>query len=198
MKQHYGVVTSAKILNVISAGLMLLTGLLLLILPDLAAVTAQRILLGILFGLTGVAKVFGYFSNDLYRIAFQFDFAVGIFCEIMAALAALVPANRFAVIPLLITVYITLDGLMKLQMSLDARRFGMKSWVLLLVTALLLVCTGGFAVTVGLAELMRYIPIVGIALMLDGLENAWVTAFTVRIRARKKNIVEQYGIDMEP
>ena len=59
MKQHNGVVKSAKIINVISAGLMSLAGLLLLVIPNLETMVAQRIVLGSLFGLTGAAKIFG-------------------------------------------------------------------------------------------------------------------------------------------
>lgn len=195
MKQHYGIVKSAKILNVLSAGLMFLAGLLLLVVPNLGTTTAQRILLGILFGLTGAAKIFGYFSNDLYRLAFQFDFAIGVFCEMLTLLIALLPERVFDALPLLISVYVLLDALLKLQMSFDARRFAMKSWVALFVTALLLCGVGGFAVGATVAELMRYVAIVGIALMVDGLENAWVTAHTVRIRARKKNVSEHFGIE---
>lgn len=194
MKQHYGVVKSAKILNVLSAGLMFLAGLLLLVVPNLGTTTAQRILLGVLFGLTGAAKIFGYFSNDLYRLAFQFDFAIGVFCEMLTLLIVLLPERVFDALPLLISVYVVLDALLKLQMSFDARRFGMKSWVALFVTALLLCGAGGFAVGATVAELIRYGAIVGIALMVDGLENAWVTAHTVRIRARKKNVSEHFGI----
>lgn len=197
MKQHYGIVKSAKILNVISAGLMLLAGLLLLVVPNLETTTGQRILLGILFALTGAAKLFGYFSNDLYRLAFQFDFAIGIFCELLALLIVLMPERVFAVLPLLISVYVVLDALLKLQMSFDARRFGMRSWVALFVTALVLCGFGGFAAAASVAELLRYVPVVGVALMVDGLENAWVTAHTVRIRAKKKNLTEHYGIDGE-
>lgn len=195
MKQHYGIVKSAKILNVISAGLMLLAGLLLLVVPNLETTTGQRILLGILFALTGAAKLFGYFSNDLYRLAFQFDFAIGIFCELLALLIVLMPERVFAVLPLLISVYVVLDALLKLQMSFDARRFGMRSWAALFVTALVLCGFGGFAAAASVAELVRYVPVVGIALMTDGLENAWVTAHTVRIRAKKKNLTERFGID---
>ena len=195
MKQHYGIVKSAKILNVISACLMFLAGLLLLVVPNLGTTLGQRILLGILFGLTGAAKIVGYFSNDLYRLAFQFDFAIGIFCEILTLLIALMPEQVFGALPLLISVYVLLDALLKLQMSFDARRFGMKSWVALLVTALVLCGVGGFAVGAAVADLVQPAPMVGIALMVDGLENAWVTAHTVRIRAKKKNLTKHYGID---
>lgn len=197
MKQHYGVVASAKILNVLSAAFMMLAGLLLLVIPNLEKVLAQRILLGILFGLTGAAKIFGYYSNDLYRLAFQFDFAIGIFCEVLTLLIVLTPSSAYNTVSLLISVFVVLDALLKLQMSFDARRFGMRSWVALFVTALVVCAVGGFAVGAAVAELMRYVSIVAIALLTDGLENIWVTAHTVRIRAKKKNLSQQFGLEQE-
>ena len=35
----------------------------------------------------------------------------------------------------------------------------------------------------------------GIALGLDGLQNAWITMHTVRVRARKKNLSEKFGLE---
>ena len=197
MKQHNGVVKSAKIINVISAGLMSLAGLLLLVIPDLETMVAQRIVLGTLFGLTGAAKIFGYFSNDLYRLAFQFDLAIGIFCILLTLLTELMPEYAFGTLPIIFAVYVSLDGLLKIQTSFDARRFGMKSWIVMLITAVMLFGAGGFALGAVLAQLLRPNAVVGIALMADGLENIWITASTVRIRARKKNLSGQFGLEEE-
>ena len=197
MKQHNGVVKSAKIINVISAGLMSLAGLLLLVIPNLETMVAQRIVLGSLFGLTGAAKIFGYFSNDLYRLAFQFDLAIGIFCILLTLLTELMPEYAFGTLPIIFAVYVSLDGLLKIQTSIDARRFGMKSWIVMLITAVLLFGAGGFALGAVLAQRLRPNAIVGIALMADGLENIWITASTVRIRARKKNLSGQFGLEEE-
>ena len=197
MKQHNGVVKSAKIINVISAGLMSLAGLLLLVIPNLETMVAQRIVLGSLFGLTGAAKSFGYFSNDLYRLAFQFDLAIGIFCILLTLLTELMPEYAFGTLPIIFAVYVSLDGLLKIQTSFDARRFGMKSWLLMLITAVVLFGAGAFAVGAVLVQLLRPNAVVGIALMVDGLENIWITASTVRIRARKKNLSGQFGLEEE-
>lgn len=197
MKQHNGVVKSAKIINVISAGLMSLAGLLLLVIPNLETMVAQRIVLGSLFGLTGAAKIFGYFSNDLYRLAFQFDLAIGIFCILLTLLTELMPEYAFGTLPIIFAVYVSLDGLLKIQTSFDARRFGMKSWLIMLITAVVLFGAGAFAVGAVLVQLLRPNAVVGIALMVDGLENIWITASTVRIRARKKNLSGQFGLEEE-
>ena len=195
MKQHNAIVKSAKIINVISAALMSLAGLLLLVIPTLEVSYAQRILFGCLFGLTGAAKLFGYFSNDLYRLAFQFDFAIGVFCELLVVLIFLLPETTFNFLPALVSVYILLDGLLKLQTSLDARRFGMRRWLIILLTALLLCLGGIFAVYTRFADLLHSVAIVGAVLIADGLENIWITAYTVRVRARKKQLSEHFGLD---
>ena len=195
MKQHNTIVKSAKITNVISAALMSLAGLLLLVIPTLEVSYAQRILFGCLFGLTGAAKLFGYFSNDLYRLAFQFDFAIGVFCEILVVLIFLLPETTFNYLPALVSVYVLLDGLLKLQTSLDARRFGMRRWLIILLTALLLCLGGGFAVYTLFADILHSVAIVGAVLIADGLENIWITAYTVRVRAKKKQVSEHFGLD---
>ncbi len=195
MKRNLGVVKSAKIINVISAGLMFLSGLMLLLFPNLDALPIERLLLGLLFALTGAAKLFGYFSNDLYRLAFQFDLAIGIFCELMAVLILFLYESAQFLIPSLISVYVILDSLLKVQTALDARRFGMTSWLVMLISSLALCGAGAFSLSAALKDFIRIAAAVGIALLADGLENAFITAYTVRIRARKKNLAEHYGIE---
>ena len=197
MKKNSNIVKSAKVTNVISACIMVLSGALLLFLPDMERITAQRILLSVLFALIGSAKLLGYFCNDLYRLAFQFDFAIGIFCWIFALLIFLTPEHFFSTMPTLLSVYGVLDALLKLQISMDARRFGMSGWVGMLCSSLFLFAVS--ALTIG-SIYWDWLPktrAVGIALALDGLQNGWITAYTVRVRARKKHLTEHFGLDEE-
>jgi uncharacterized membrane protein HdeD (DUF308 family) len=189
------VVRSAKIINIISASLMAVAGVLLMTVDSMEEVLAQRILLGILFGLTGAARLFGFFSNDLYRLAFQYDFAFGILCELMTLLLVLAPERNYGVMHMLLVMYALFDALLKVQMSMDARRFGMKCWGVILGTALAVGVAGAFAAAAIQTELIRGLVMVGFALCLSGVENCWITAYTVRIRAKKKNLSERFGIE---
>lgn len=189
------VVRSAKIINIVSASLMAVAGVLLMTVDSMEEVLAQRILLGILFGLTGAARLFGFFSNDLYRLAFQYDFAFGILCELMTLLLVLAPEQNYGVMHMLLVMYALFDALLKVQMSMDARRFGMKCWGVILGTALAVGVAGAFAAAAIQTELIRGLVMVGFALCLSGVENCWITAYTVRIRAKKKNISERFGIE---
>lgn len=194
-KGSNAIVRSAKIINIISASLMIVAGILLMTISSMEEVLAQRILLGILFGLTGAAKIFGFFSNDLYRLAFQYDFAFGIFCELLTLLLVLSPEQNYNVLHMMLVMYVLIDALLKVQMSMDARRFGMKCWGVILGTALAVGVAGAFAAAAIQTELLRGLAMVGFALGINGMENCWITAYTVRIRAKKKNFSERFGID---
>lgn len=193
-KQNIGLVMSAKIINIFCGCLMSIAGILLFVVPALETASAQRIYLGILLGICGVAKIFGYFSNDLYRLAFQYDLAVGGYCLVLCLLAIFTPLSMYDTLPLLITLYVLFDALLKLQMAFDAKGFGMKSWIVILITAAVLCAAVGFAGASILAELFRPSLAVGLALLLDGIENTWITAHTVRIRSKKKNFEDRFEL----
>ena len=172
MKQNDNLVKLAKITNTAASFLIFLAGLMLIFLPSTEVTSLQRTVLAVLFLLTGVAKMIGYYSNDLYRLAFQFDFAIGI-----------------------LSVYVILDALLKLQIAMDARRFGMESWIAILCSSLLLGLGGLFALSALYSSFLTPSVAIGIALGLDGLQNAWITMHTVRVRARKKNLSEKFGLE---
>lgn len=195
--KNFTLVRKAKITNVIAAALMALSGLLLIFLPDLRDTLPQRILLAVLFFLNGAARLLGYFSNDLYRLAFQFDFACGIFSAILALAIAFVPETTLHNLPLLLTAYVVLDALFKLQMSFDARRFGMHGWGAMLATSIVLALAGAGCSAALLGDFFSHTMAVGLALTVDGLQNIWITAYAVRVRVRKKNLSEQFDLDSD-
>ncbi len=196
MKKNSNIVRGARITNVISACITVLSGLALVFFPEMdSLILSQRVFLSILFALIGAAKLLGYFSNDLYRLAFQFDFAIGIFCWIISLLIILAPARSVPMIPTLLSVYVVLDALLKIQISTDARGFGMTCWIGMIASSVCLFVVSILAVASIYWQWMPETRAVGIALAIDGLENVWITAYTVRVRARKKHLCEHFGLD---
>ena len=59
------------------AACLILVGLILLIWPGITINVVCKVV-GILLLLCGIVKLIGYFTKDLYQLAFQFDFALGI------------------------------------------------------------------------------------------------------------------------
>ena len=181
------IVKEARVIHVIASALLLLSGVLLWAWSD-ADDTMTRWLLGSNFVVLGLARILGYFANDLYRLAFQYDLATGAFCVIFGVLIVIRPDSIQNVIPFAIGIYVLFDGLLKAQTAFDAKAFGMKHWFGLLISSGVLSVFGVLAL-VGLTMWTPHV-LVGIALVLDGGENVWNTMGTVRIRASKD---ERYG-----
>lgn len=181
------IIKEARVVHVTVSVLLLLSGVLILAWPDLTRV-AVKWLVGVNLIVTGAARVLGYFANDLYRLAFQYDLAMGPFCVILGVLLLIYPQNVMEIMPLAIGVYVMLDGLLKLQTAFDAKAFGMRNWWGLL-TAASLVALFGIVVLV-LSVVVPQARLAAVALILDGAENVWNTMGTVRVRAKKANRFE--------
>ena len=72
------IVKKAKCIHIVISAILMAVGLCLILWPvSFASLICWFI--GAVCVLIGVAKLIGYFSNDIYRLAFQFDLALGIF-----------------------------------------------------------------------------------------------------------------------
>ena len=181
------IVKEARVIHAVASALLVFAGILLVTWPD-ADDTLTRWVLGGTFAVLGIARVLGYFANDLYRLAFQYDLALGSFCVIFSVLSVIRPDSIENVIPYAIGVYVLIDGLLKMQTAFDAKAFGMRHWYGLLMSAAAVSLFGVLAL-VGLTMWPHHL-MVGIALILDGSENMWNTMGTVRVRAKKEDRFE--------
>ena len=105
------------------------------------AVKIICVLAGILFIADGIIKIIGYFSRDFYCLAFQFDLGFGI---LMIAVGILILVRREAILRLIFVIFglvILTDALLRIQMSVEAKKFGLKLWWAVLLIA---VATGIF------------------------------------------------------
>ena len=161
--------------------------------PETSAVALGRLCGGLMI-LLGVIKLVGFFSKDLYRLAFQFDLAIGLFLAIIGVLTLIVGSKDPLGTVRLFGIYIFIDGLLKLQTAIDAKKFGIARWLVILLTAILMVGVGIVGLLASYLEQISQLIVLDVSLMLDGLVNIWITAYTVRIRAKKKNLEERFGL----
>ena len=190
--KKYDITNQAKIINVSLAGVMLAVGVIIAVFSSLPDIVV-KILIGCLLIITGVGKVLGYFSNDIYRLAFQFDLAIGVTDAILGILT-LVLAD--AVYPTLATgmgIFVILDSLLKVQTGLDALRFGMKNWLGILISSAAISLFGIGSMLAAHLILPMNIP-VGTAMAADAVQNMWITMYTVRVRARKKSFKVDFDL----
>lgn len=191
--EKYDIVKQAKISNLIIYSFMVAVGLAMLIFREIPT-NVEMIILSVLCILVGGAKILGYFSNDLYRLAFQFDLAIGLFLAIIGVLTLIVGSKDPLGTVRLFGIYIFIDGLLKLQTAFDAKKFGIARWLVILLTAILMAGVGIVGLLASYLEQISQLIVLDVALMLDGLVNIWITAYTVRIRAKKKNLEERFGL----
>ena len=186
--KRFDILKEMCVTHVAASLLFALAGVFLLIWPELGGWLA-RYVIGGCFVVLGCARALGYFANDLYRLAFQYDLALGGFCTIFGVLLAISPDSVQPVLPYIIGVYVLIDALLKLQTALDAKAFGMKHWWGLMTSSLVLA-----AASVALLVLHTQLSsplLLPIVLILNGGESIWNTLGTVRVRAKKEGRFEE-------
>lgn len=182
---------SVKLIRAAKAGYIALSaafcalGLLLIVKPGLSA-DLIGIAVGVALIAFGVVKLVGYFSKDLYRLAFQFDLAFGGLLVAIGALILIRPDTAMNLLCVVMAIEIIADGLFKGQTALDAKRFGLERWWLIALSALV-------AVGVGVALALRpgqgaqaLVALLGAALLAEGVLNLCVALCAVKIVANQQ------------
>ena len=173
---------TAKIGYLVISVLFCVLGIVLIAAPGTSVVWLGR-LLGIGMIVFGAIKLVGYFSRDLFRLAFQYDLAFGILLIALGIVTLARPGGAMSFLCIVFGIPVLADGLFKIQISLDAKRFGIeKWWVVLLLAAL--TCVIGLLLVIRPSEAARALMVLmGISLLLDGILNicvAWLCGKIVR------------------
>ena len=165
---------------IIMSVLFMVLGACLIIWPDCSmAVFCTAV--GIMLIVYGLIKILGYFSRDIYCLAFQFDLAFGIL--LMAVGVILIVRKNFAV-DLIFSVFgilILADALFKVQMSVDAKRFGLALWWQILLIALVTGVIGVLVFIRPFEAAAMMMVLVGFSILLEGILNLWVGILTIKI-----------------
>lgn len=184
---------TAKIGCYIVSALQLALGVILIAAPELSA-NVLCYLLGACLLVTGITRIIGYLSRDLYRLAFQFDLAFGILTAAIGLLLLLRPKAVINLVLLVCGILILTDGLFKIQIALDARGFGIRRWWLILIAA---VAAGGFGLLLILkpdAGMATAMVLLGVALVLDALLTFAAMLLLVKIiRHQRPDMIDVEG-----
>lgn len=82
------------------------------------------------------------------------------------------------------------DAVFKIQTSLDAKRFGLRKWWLILLIAALAGIAGFLLIIYPQESSRLIIMFVGLNLIIDGILNLWIVTYTVRIMKQTKEALE--------
>lgn len=176
---------TAKVGYIILSTLFCVLGVLVMAMPQATLSVLHWVLGGFLI-LFGAVKLVGYFSKDLYRLAFQYDMALGALLLVLGVITLARPALTLDLLCVMLGVPLLADGLFRVQMALDAKRFGIPQWWLILALAILL---GGFGVSLLVApgrSAQLLTVLLGLGLFSEGLLNLCVAISAVKIVGYQK------------
>ncbi len=165
-------------------------GICLICVPDIS-VRAVGIVCGVTLIVFGVVKLVGYFSRDLFRLAFQYDLASGILTVLIGTALLIRPVRAMTLMCSLIGILVLADSLFKTQISIDARTFGVRQWWLILSSAIL-AGVFGFLLILRPDESVQVMTVLyGITLLWEGLLNICTMLITVKIiRHQRPDVIE--------
>ena len=193
-------IKAAKTGYIIISILLCVLGIVLIAVPDFS-VTLLCVLGGGIMMLFGLVKIIGYCSKDLYRLAFQFDLAFGILFVVLGFILIIRTDAMVNLICIVMGICVLSDALLKIQISIDSRAFGIQKWWLILAMAIL---TGvaGFLLIFRPSESIQIIMILfGIVLITEGVLNLTTILTAVKIiRHQMPEVIdaEYCEIEQEP
>lgn len=164
--------------------LFYISGIICMITPDLnpkaAAFAGGMVLIAY-----GIIKMTGYLSKDLYCLAFQYDFACGLFL-IVLGFGVLVFGSKFHGYLLSgLGLLILLDSLLCIQTSIDAKKFGLSSWPVILALSIL-AGTLGAVLAITNMQIMA-----GCSLLAEGFMRHYIVHCTVYLSPKERRSLEE-------
>lgn len=170
----------AKIGYIVMSVVFCITGALFIAQPDIST-TMIGISIGIAMIVFGIVKLVGYFSRDLFRLAFQYDLEFGILLLVLGAIVLIRPDDLLTFICIAIGISILTDGLFKVQIALDSKRFGIKSWWMIFALAVAAGVVGVFLIFHSAKSAQLLTILLGVSLFAEGLLNLYTVISTVLI-----------------
>ena len=95
---------------------------------------------GIAMLVFGVIKLIGYYSKDLFRLAFQYDLQFGLLLLALGIITLIKPGNVMGFICISLGICMLAESMFKVKIALEAKGFGIRVWWLSFSLAIV---TGG-------------------------------------------------------
>lgn len=189
-------VKAAKAGYIVVSASICLFGLVLILFPGIAVSVICRFT-GIIMILFGAVKLCGYFSKDLYRLAFQYDLVFGILLIALGIVMLAIPNNVIGFICVVLGIYLMADSLFKIQIAFDAKKFGIKNWWMILVLAAAAWIIGFLLVIRPTESAEALVTLFGVSLLAEGILSMSVTLLAVKIIGHQKpDVIEVTDFDL--
>ena len=155
-----------------------------IVLPEVSPLTLCT-LSGIVLIAYGVIKIIGYFSKDLYCLAFQYDLACGLLLIVFGVIALVRSQQIIPHLSMGLGTLILLDSLLSIQMSRDAKQFGLETWYVILAAAIAAGVLGGVVIISPFHTTLGQHIAAGCALLAQGFKSRCIVHYTVKSIERR-------------
>lgn len=141
---------------------------------------------GAILAAFGIVRIIGFYARDPYGLAFQHDPVLGILA-IALGLALMLRRNLAgSVLGLVLGVEMVADNLFKIQTALEARRFGLATWWLMLALAIAAVIAGTLLIVCPFQGVRVWVAAMGASLLAQGLLSFCVALCAIRVPPRQR------------
>ena len=201
----YGVVTvvsfflreffhTMKVSFLLAAILYVILGLVLLLWPGVSAVVFCYAFGGVLLAY-GVVTVVSFFLRDSRQGSFVFELLLGIIAAALGLLFLLRPAIVATILPVILGLFIVVDGLVNLKRALELRRMAYVRWNIPLWLSVGSVTLGAFIVFQPFLAAEALVMFLGAVLIYEGVSDLW-TIF--RVTQWTKEYRKTHPVDVDP
>ena len=181
---------TAKIGYVVISALLCILGIFLIAVPAFS-ISVVGVICGAILILFGIIRLVGYFSKDLYRLAFQYDLAFGIMMIALGVIMLMRPHGLIHFICITLGLSFLADGLFKIQIAMDSKKFGIHEWWLILTLAIITVLFG-IALIVRPSESSHILTVlIGSSMLCEGILNIGTMITAVKIvKHQQPDVIE--------
>lgn len=170
----------AKFGYIALAAVLFAAGIYFIITPQTAGIVVARVSGAILI-VSGAVKITGYFSKDLYRLAFQYDLQFGAVLCAVGVILILRSENVLDFISVALGIIIFTDSLFRISTAMESRRFGIRQWWLILLSAIAAALMGLLLMFRPAAGESAMMTVIGAALIAEAVLMLLMAVFTVKI-----------------
>lgn len=168
----------------------ILVGAVLLIWPQMGVNVMCKVY-GVFLLIYGLAKLSGYFTGDLFQLAFQYDFGLGIVSLILGFVLLLRTEHIVEFLAVCIGIFMLVDAALKIQTAIDAKKFGISKWWLILMMAVMVAFVGALLLLAPFETGSILVRVLGLSICIDGIMNLIVVMSTVRsIRRGREDVID--------
>jgi uncharacterized membrane protein HdeD (DUF308 family) len=157
-----------------------LVGIALILLP-MPSMSAISLFFGIAMLVFGIFKLIGYYSKDLFRLAFQYDLQFGILLIILGTVTLFMRKDALRFICVAYGVCLMADCLFRIGIAFDAKHFGIQSWWVTLVLAIFGGIVGLLLTVCPVAALEAAKVLLGVSLFAEGILSLSMVVSMVKI-----------------